>query len=81
MQFRCVIALCSCMFSLYAAALEPEVLRDVEYATVDGHKLLLDLYLPPLEKANDQTQIRSGRAIPVRDCSLFLHVFAVCGCS
>ncbi|MGB1707229.1 MAG: alpha/beta hydrolase fold domain-containing protein, partial [Rubripirellula sp.] len=58
------------MFSLYAAALEPEVLRDVEYATVDGHKLLLDLYRPPLEKANDQTQIRSGRAIP---CVVFVH--------
>jgi acetyl esterase/lipase len=69
-QFRCVIALCSCMFSLYAAALEPEVLRDVEYATVDGHKLLLDLYRPPVEEANDQTQIRSGRAIP---CVVFVH--------
>ncbi|MCA9225793.1 MAG: hypothetical protein KDA47_09285, partial [Planctomycetales bacterium] len=32
-----------------AMAAEPTVRRDIEYATVEGHRLLLDLYLPAAE--------------------------------
>ncbi|MBT5020153.1 MAG: alpha/beta hydrolase [Planctomicrobium sp.] len=40
-----VIAVVSSLLGVSAMA-EPIVMRDIEYATVDGHRLLLDLYQP-----------------------------------
>ena len=70
MQFRYVIALCYCMVSLHACAVESEVLRDLEYAKADGQTLLLDLYLPALSNVDDRSIVESGSGIP---CVVFVH--------
>lgn len=70
MQLRYMIALCCCTVSSYACAVEPKVLRDVEYAKVDGHKLLLDLYLPASRNVDDREIVESGVGVP---CVVFVH--------
>ncbi|HBV63811.1 MAG TPA: hypothetical protein DEF45_12400 [Rhodopirellula sp.] len=69
-QLRYMIALCCCTVSSYACAVEPKVLRDVEYAKVDGHKLLLDLYLPASRNVDDREIVESGVGVP---CVVFVH--------
>lgn len=70
MQYRHVFAFCFWIISLPSLAAEPEVWRDLEYATVDGQALLLDLYLPASENARERDGIRSGDGIP---CVVFIH--------
>lgn len=70
MQLRYMIAICCCVVSLQAFAVEPEVLRDVEYAKVDGQTLLLDLYLPALSKVDDRSRVGSASGVP---CVVFVH--------
>ena len=70
MQFRYMIAICFCMVSTYACAVKPEVLRDVEYKKVAGHKLLLDLYLPASSNVDDRETVESGVGVP---CVVFIH--------
>lgn len=65
-----MIALCYWLVSLQISALEPEVSRDVGYGKVDGHELLLDLYLPALGNADKQHKAASNRKIP---CIIFVH--------
>ena len=70
MRFRYVIFLCCYLVVRPACAVEPEVLRDLEYAKVDGQTLLLDLYRPALSIPDDQSIVESGRGIP---CVIFIH--------
>lgn len=69
-RFRYVIFLCCYLVVRPACAVEPEVLRDLEYAKVDGQTLLLDLYRPALSIPDDQSIVESGRGIP---CVIFIH--------
>lgn len=70
MQYRYVLALCFCMISIPVWAAEPEVLRDLQYATVDGRPLLLDLYLPASVNADEQVEVRGSGDVP---CIVFVH--------
>ena len=40
-----------CCFAHAGEVADPTVLRDIEYANVDGHQLLLDIYQPQGEDA------------------------------
>ena len=56
------------MISLPNLAVASEVLSDLKYATVDGHSLLLDLYLPSQGNARGHATDHSGTP-----CIVFVH--------
>ena len=69
MRYPYVFTLLWWMVSSPITAVEPQVLEDLEYGKVDGHTLLLDLYLPSLDQGDGSKQQMDSTA----PCVVFVH--------